>query len=191
MTKRDARVEPCSLIDAGCAIVVNPSNARAALGSGVSRAILDECGGLAFQEEVRRRLDEDLDGKLGPGDCLVTTGGSSARLRHVLHVLTVEYEKGLGSTTERVTLATEAALEAATTLGSEAAPARVAFPLLAAGHGGLAAGVSLKAMVDGLKAFFRESPDAPIGCIVFAVPEPDEFAVARARLGQLLVLPNG
>lgn len=56
--KRDIRVEQCSLLDAGCDVVVNASNAAGALGSGVSRAIYEECGGLAMQTEIRQRLEE-------------------------------------------------------------------------------------------------------------------------------------
>lgn len=189
--KRDIRVEQCSLLDAGCDIVVNASNPAAALGSGVSHAIFDECGGLAMQTEMRERLEEDLDGKLGPGDCLVTSGGTSKRLRHVLHVASVDYAsggKGLTSTAQRVTEATAAALERASHLGTVEAPVRLGFPLLAGGHGGLSVGVSLKAMVDGMKRFFHRNPEAAVGTIVFAVPEPDKYELAKSRLEQLLVL---
>ncbi|AKU95292.1 hypothetical protein AKJ09_01956 [Labilithrix luteola] len=179
------------MIEAGCDIVVNASNSAGALGSGVSRAIFDECGCLAMQDEVRTRLEEDLDGELGPGDCLVTSGGTSKRLRHVLHVASVDYgaagKEGI-SNAERVMRATEAALERAAQLGTTDSPARVAFPLLAAGHGGLTASVSLKAMVDGMKLFFRETPEASIGRIVIAVPEDEKYAVAKSHLAQLLVL---
>lgn len=96
--------------------------------------------------------------------------------------------KGLMSTAERVTLATEAALAKAADLGTEEVPTRLAFPLLAAGHGGLSAAVSLKAMVDGMKRFFRERPDALVARIVLAVPEPEKCAIAKGRLEQLLVL---
>ena len=47
---------------------------------------------------------------------------------------------------------------------------------------------SLNAMVDGLKRFFHENPNARIGTIVFAVPEPDKFQLAKSRLEDLLVL---
>jgi O-acetyl-ADP-ribose deacetylase (regulator of RNase III) len=189
--RREVRVERCSLLDAGCDIVVNASNPAGALGSGVSRAIFEECGGLLLQEEVRAKLEEEFDGKLDIGECLVTSGGSSRRIRHVLHVASVDYGasgKGLVSDTERVAKATEAALERAASLGTADAPTRVAFPLLAAGHGGLSTGVSLKAMVDGMKSFFRENPDAPVGHIVLAVPEADKYELAKSRLEQLLVL---
>lgn len=189
--KRDLRVEHCSLLDAGCDLVVNASNPAAALGSGVSRAIFDECGGLALQAELRERLEQDFDGELRADDCLVTSAGASKRVRHVLHVASVAYGKGgtgLTSTSERVRSATEAALKQAANLSTAEAPGRLAFPLLAAGHGGLSAGTSVAAMVAGMKRFFRGQPEAAIGRIVLAVPEREKFEVARARLEQLLVL---
>jgi hypothetical protein len=64
----------------------------------------------------------------------------------------------------------------------------VAFPLLGAGSGGLSPGVSLKAMIDGIRRFFREDPEAPVTRVVFAVPEPDRFELVNKRLDQLLVL---
>jgi O-acetyl-ADP-ribose deacetylase (regulator of RNase III) len=184
-------VERCSLLDAGCEVVVNASNPVAALGSGVSRAIFEECGGKVLQEEVRTKLGEEFGGTLGLGDCLVTSGGASTRLRHVLHVASVDYgAEGEGPVTSaaRVTKCTQAALERAAELGTLDTPARLAFPLLAAGHGGLGAGTSLEAMVGGMKAFFRKHPDAPIAAVIFAVPEVDKYELVKRGLEQLLVL---
>ena len=79
--------------------------------------------------------------------------------------------KGLMSSAARLTLATGAALTRAAELGTSDAPVHLAFPLLGAGHGGLGVGVSLKAMVDGMKRFFREKCE-----------------LAKSRLDQLLVL---
>jgi hypothetical protein len=64
----------------------------------------------------------------------------------------------------------------------------MAFPLIGAGHGGLAPGVALKAMIDGFREFFAEVPHVPIARIVFAVPEEDRHALVAKRLGELLVL---
>jgi hypothetical protein len=43
-------------------------------------------------------------------------------------------------------------------------------------------------MVDGLRRFFKEEPEAPVTRVVFAVPEPDKYELARRRLDELLVL---
>jgi hypothetical protein len=37
-------------------------------------------------------------------------------------------------------------------------------------------------MVDGMRRFFKEEPEAPVTRVVFAVPEPDKFAVARRNV---------
>jgi hypothetical protein len=43
-------------------------------------------------------------------------------------------------------------------------------------------------MVDGMRRLFHEQPEAPVIRVVFAVPEPDRFELAKKRLDQLLVL---
>lgn len=53
----------------------------------------------------------------------------------------------------------------------------MAFPLLGAGAGELPVAAICRSMIAGLRDFFTESPDAPIQYVVFAVPEPDRFAV--------------
>ncbi len=92
------------------------------------------------------------------------------------------------SSAARVSKCTQAALERAAELGMPDAPARLAFPLPAAGHGGLGAGSSLEAMVGGMRAFFRKHPDAPIAAVIFAVPEADKYELVKRGLEQLLVL---
>jgi O-acetyl-ADP-ribose deacetylase (regulator of RNase III) len=179
---------PCSIVDTGADAVVNASNPDAVLGGGVSRALFNECGGDVLQREMREKLEAEFDGELSPEDCLVTSGGTSKRIRFVLHVPSVDYRDPRTSTNERVSSAAEAALRSAAATAETAGPLAVAFPLLGAGSGGLSPGVSLKAMVDGLRRFFKEEPQAPIARVVFAVPEPDRFELAKQRLDQLLVL---
>jgi O-acetyl-ADP-ribose deacetylase (regulator of RNase III) len=197
--RRSVVVKLCSIVDAGTLAVVNASNPDAALGGGVSSALFDECGGSVLQSEMREKLEQDHDGVLEEDDCMVTSGGSSTRIRYVLHVASVDYRGvrarvGAGGTAEhsvtsaaRVTTATTAALRAAALL-PEPGGMSVTFPLLGAGSGGLGPAASLTAMVLGMRAFFREEPDAGITEIVFAVPEPDRFQTCQRRLGELLVL---
>jgi O-acetyl-ADP-ribose deacetylase (regulator of RNase III) len=170
-------------MEAGCEVVVNASNTQAALGSGVSRAIFDECGGLALQEELRAKLEE-LGGELVEDDCIVTSGHGSTRIAHVLHVSAVDYRHG-GTNPGRIMKVTIAAIEAASVLGKTV---KLAFPLLGGGHGGLSPAASMKAMIDGMKRAFRENPEAPIETIVFAVPEAEKHAIAKRVLEQLVVV---
>lgn len=84
-----------SLVDPaiGAHAVVNASNPSVALGSGVSGALREACGGTAFQQELRERLEENFDAELEPDDCLVTSAGTSTAFRWVLHVPAVDYRR--------------------------------------------------------------------------------------------------
>lgn len=186
--RRTIEVVQCSIVDAEVDAVVNASNPDAVLGGGVSRALYNECGGDVLQREMKEKLDEDFDGELGPNDCLVTSAGTSTRFRHVLHVASVDYRNPQSSSADRVRANSEAAIRTAAELGEKHGPISVAFPMLAAGSGGLSPGIALKAMVDGLRSFFKEQPEAPVTRVVFAVPESDKFELVKKRLGDLLVL---
>jgi hypothetical protein len=89
--KRTVEVRLCSLVDAGTDCVVNTSNDSAKLGGGASRALFEECGGSVLQDEMTRELEEEFDGVLEEGDCLVTSAGMSTKFRHILHVPAVTY----------------------------------------------------------------------------------------------------
>ena len=172
--------------------MVNASNDSATLGGGVSRALAVECGP-TLQEEMRQKLSDEFDGVLDEGDCLVTSPGASSRFRFVLHVPAVDYRStkarlgrepsGVERTVtslERVQACIEAALRAATDLAArEGTPFSVAFPLLGAGAGGLPVAAVCRAMIDGLRSFFGDDPDATIDRVVFAVPEEDRFAICQ------------
>ncbi|MBX3129334.1 MAG: macro domain-containing protein [Polyangiaceae bacterium] len=115
-----------SLVDPaiGAHAVVNASNPSVALGSGVSGALREACGGTAFQQELRDRLEEDFDAELEPDECLVTSAGTSTAFRWVLHVPAVDYRKrdpetGGPSGPRRVRACVRAFLDAAASLATE------------------------------------------------------------------------
>jgi len=187
--RRNIVVLQCSVTDGGTECIVNASNTSAALGSGVSRAISDECGGSVLQAEMREKLVEEFDGVLEEGDCLVTSAGTSSRFKHVLHVSSVDYRgtkavqgaNGVVVTVTspaRIQSCTEAALAAAADLARDRnAPTSITFPLLGAGSGGVAPAAAMRAMLAGLRAYFSADPEAPIERIVFAVPESDRHEI--------------
>lgn len=187
--KRRIEVRACSITDTGAAAVVNASNDAADLGGGVSRALSNECGGSVLQREMKQKLEDDFDGVLDEGDCMVTSAGTSTKIRHLLHVPAVDYRgtrarlgaAGVERTVTspaRIQACTEAALRAAADIAKEEGkPISVAFPLLGAGAGGVPVADVCHAMIAGLRDFFGESPDAAIDLVVFAVPEPDRFGV--------------
>jgi O-acetyl-ADP-ribose deacetylase (regulator of RNase III) len=187
--KRRIEVRACSITDTGAAAVVNASNDTARLGGGVSRALSEECGGPVLQAEMNQKLEDEFDGVLDEGDCMVTSAGTSAKIRHLLHVPAVDYSgtrakmgaAGVERTVtspERIQACTEAALRAAADIAKEEGkPISVAFPLLGGGAGGVLIPVVCHAMIAGLRDFFTESPEAANDLVVFAVPEPDRFEI--------------
>ena len=185
--RRVIEVLACSIVETGADAVVNASNPDAVLGGGVSRALFDECGGEVLQREMKEKLEAEFDDELGPDDCLVTSGGTSGRVKFVLHVASVDYRMQGTTSSERVTSAAESAVRRAIEVATPAAPLSIAFPLLGAGSGGLSPGLSLKAMVDGMRRVFREDPDAPISRVVFAVPDPALTEGMKKRLETLLI----
>lgn len=89
--KRRIEVRACSITETGADAVVNASNDSATLGGGVSRALFDECGGTVLQAEMTQKLEDDFNGVLDEGDCMVTSAGTSKKIRLLLHVPAVDY----------------------------------------------------------------------------------------------------
>ncbi|MCA9577672.1 MAG: macro domain-containing protein [Polyangiales bacterium] len=186
----DCRVFVGSLVDASLRAdaIVNASNPEVALGTGVSGAIREACGGAPYQRLVRSAWEEEFDEPLGPDDCLVTTAGTASAFRWVLHVAAVDYRKpdpetGGPSGPTRIERCTRAALDAAEELAmSESAESFVlGLPLLGAGHGGAGETASAGAMVRALRGW--AGPTRQVSTVVFAVLEEPTARIVRAALG--------
>lgn len=175
----------------GANAVVNASNPAVALGSGVSGALRQACGGAAFQAELRERLDEDFDGALEPDDCLVTSAGTSTAFRWTLHVPAVDYrvpdpETGGPSGPSRVRACVRALLDAAAALAAEndlGGRFVLATPLLGAGAGGLGPIVSLDAMMGSVRKFLRAASPVERDAVAELV-----FVVLDANVARLVAL---
>jgi O-acetyl-ADP-ribose deacetylase (regulator of RNase III) len=158
--------------------IVNASNPSVGLGSGVSGAIRDACGGASFQVTVREALEAEFGEPLSAEDCLVTTAGTCDSFRWVLHVPAVDYTRrdaDTGGVTgpTRVASCLRAALEEVATLArlnDLSGRFRLATPLLGAGHGGLGVVVSADIMMGALRAWALAHHDAsPLAEIRFVV----------------------
>lgn len=66
-----------SIVDCPTTTIVNAANSKLALGSGVSGAIRDTCGGKEFQNECFEAVDEQADGNMELGGVVLTSGGTS------------------------------------------------------------------------------------------------------------------
>jgi O-acetyl-ADP-ribose deacetylase (regulator of RNase III) len=190
------RVHRGSVTDAlGVDAVINACNPELGLGSGVSGAILAECGA-GFQRDVRERLADELDAPLGPDDCLSTGAGPSERFRWVLHVASVDYrrpdpETGAYTGPARIRRCMAAALGEATWLAGDhgITALAIAAPLLGAGHGGLGPAASLEAMMTAIRGHIDDRGWA-LGELVIACPEERDarlVAPAAIRFGVPLI----
>jgi O-acetyl-ADP-ribose deacetylase (regulator of RNase III) len=186
----------------GAHAVVNASNPSVALGSGVSAALRQACGGNAFQQEVRERLEEEFDADLAADECLVTSAGSCTAFRWVLHVPAVDYrrpdpETGGPTGSRRVAACTRSALTEAVSLANEnglVGQFVLAAPLLGAGAGGLGAVASLDAMMGSVRKHLRESDSDQLRAIarlVFVVLQPGDARLVElaATKHSLVVAP--
>ena len=72
--------------------IVNPSNTRLLLGSGVSGAFLHECSKV-LQEQMHRALLGIEDIK--QGDVVATSAGESKKFAIALHVVVMNYDQGV------------------------------------------------------------------------------------------------
>ena len=187
-----------SLVDApGAHAILNASNPDLGLGSGVSGAIREACGGTAYQRHVRERLEEEFGEPLLPSDCLVTGAGTATAFRWVLHVPSVDYrradpETGGPTGPSRVKDCFNAALAESMTLAQHHAldgQFVLATPLLGAGHGGLGTIASVDVMMGALAEHLRDSPAEERGVlarVLFCVPAPQD-----ARLVPLAASKHG
>lgn len=183
-----------SLVDPalGAHAIVNASNPHVGLGSGVSGAIREACGGHSFQEEVRGAWEAEFDKPLQPGDCLVTSAGTATAFRWVLHVPAVDYkvrdpETGGSSGPTRVMACAASALGEALTLALEigadaSAPFVLGMPLLGAGHGGLGEVASIRAITQALASVDTDTALSGILDVRFAVLEERIAALVRSAV---------
>ncbi len=185
-----------SLVDpaVGAHAIVNASNPGVLLGSGVSAAIREACGGDAYQREIRERLEEVFGAELEADDCLVTSGGTSKAFRWVLHVPAVDYRKrdpetGGPTGPGRVQSCVRAFLDAAATEAAEnelAGKFVVATALLGAGAGGLGPTVSVDAMMAAVRDHLRTSPevDEALAELVFVVLNPEDVRLVESAAAE-------
>ncbi len=186
-----------SLVDAraGAHAILNASNPDVGLGSGVSGAIREACGGADYQRHVRERLEEEFGEPLQPSDCLVTGPGKATAFRWVLHVPTVDYrrtdpETGGATGPSRVEACFGSALGEAVALAQRHALSGqfiLATPLLGAGHGGLGPIVALDVMMGALAGHLRDSPaedrDA-LARVLFCVLTPQDARLVALAAGK-------
>lgn len=159
----------------GAHAIVNASNAEVALGSGVSGAIREACGGKQYQALVREQFEDEYGRPLEADECLVTGSGICGAFRWVLHVPSVDYrhpdpETGQPSGPARIRRCTAAFLEQADGLATAnrlEGKLIVGAPLLGANHGLQGDVSSADQMMTSISLYDR--PDVGVAEVRFAV----------------------
>jgi O-acetyl-ADP-ribose deacetylase len=81
------------LSEENATFIVNASNTRLLLGSGVSMAFKRHCGA-ELQKEMTTKLDT-LNQLLKKGDVVMTSSGSANNFKYALHVAVMDYNQGV------------------------------------------------------------------------------------------------
>ncbi|HDI01182.1 MAG TPA: macro domain-containing protein [Candidatus Bathyarchaeota archaeon] len=118
--------------------IVNPANSLMLMGGGVAGAIR-RAGGAEIEEEARRHAPV-------PVGQAIATGAGRLAVDYVIHAPTME-QPAMRTTSEKVLLATRAALRCAEEKGIRA----IAFPGMGTGVGGLSPGEAAEVMMKALK----------------------------------------
>jgi len=124
--------------------IVNASNTKLILGSGVSMAFKRHCG-LRLQQEMDNVRNESIQRQIPiqQGDVVATSSGEAINFKYALHAAVINYDKGVSQsvskpslqTIETILLNTEPYLQ--WFIEKFRAPSTVVFPYLGCGVGGL------------------------------------------------------
>jgi len=86
-------VKQGNLLNEDADFIVNASNTRLILGSGVSMAFKRQCG-IELQNEMNSVL-KSIDGGLIQGDVIATSSGRATNFKYSLHVAVMNYNQGV------------------------------------------------------------------------------------------------
>ncbi len=78
-----------NLIKEEATFIINASNTELSLGSGVSRAFYEHCGGSSFQEELHE-LKKSI-GVIKQADVVLSSPGSAINFKYSLHIAVMNY----------------------------------------------------------------------------------------------------
>lgn len=178
-----------SITDCPTMCIVNSSNTAIGLGSGVSSAIREACGGVVFQKECREALEEFDGGVLPQGQVAVTTGGSS-QYRWVFHAATMDFKKSNKATYTVVQSCMLNSLKAAERVIEEEGldDFTIGVPLFGSDTGGLSIEDSCNAICEAMKAHFKNNRESLISQILIVNKKPDVCNMVKMILGRHFVL---
>lgn len=178
-----------NITDSPTMCIVNSSNTSIGLGSGVSSAIRQACGGVAFQEECRKVLEEYDDGTLPQGEVAVTAGGTS-QYRWIFHAATMDFKKSNRTTYAVVRNCMLNSLKTAEQLIEEERldDFAIGVPLFGSDTGGLSVEDSCTAICEALKAHFKKHKKSLISQILIVNKKTDVCNTVKMILERHFVL---
>ncbi len=83
------RLKYGNLIKEQATFIVNASNTQLILGSGVSNAFRQHCGGSSFQQELYKLRDKSAP--LSQGDVIISNAGCATNFTYALHAIVMNY----------------------------------------------------------------------------------------------------
>jgi len=162
-----AHVRQGSLTEGDEDVLVNASNTRLRLGSGVSAAIRRACGP-EYQEHLDAELSRRPSG-LAQGDAIVTHAGSHPRARAVVHVAVMDYSDGFSARSfpSLAVVARGARRTWELVEGLDLPRVRVAMVALGAGTGGLGVADSTRVACETLREHLARQEGSRIAGVTF------------------------
>jgi O-acetyl-ADP-ribose deacetylase (regulator of RNase III) len=91
-----------NLLNEEANFIVNASNTKLILGSGVSLAFKRHCG-IELQNEMNSVLNS-IDSDLGQGNVVATSSGGASNFKYSLHVAVMNYNQGVKSNEKNPTI---------------------------------------------------------------------------------------
>jgi O-acetyl-ADP-ribose deacetylase (regulator of RNase III) len=128
-----------SILDVDVDVIVNAANSLGYMGGGVA-GVIKRAGGQEIEDEAVKKAPIPV------GSAIITTAGK-LKFKGVIHAPTME-RPAMATTTEKIKLATEAALEVA----DEAGYKSVALPGMGTGVGGVPKPDAAQAMMKAIKS---------------------------------------
>jgi O-acetyl-ADP-ribose deacetylase (regulator of RNase III) len=178
-----------SITDCPTMCIVNSSNTSIGLGSGVSSAIRQACGGADFQQGCREMLDEQFHGTLPQGEVAITTGGTS-QYRWIFHAATMDFKKSNKATYTVVRSCMINCLKTAERVidKEELEDFTIGVPLFGADTGGLSIDDSCNAICEAMKVHFKLHRESVISRILIVNKMPEVCNTIKMILGRHFVL---
>ena len=163
--------------------IVNASNTKLILGSGVSMAFKRHCVH-ELQQEMLKSL-ENIEGRLNKGDVVATSSGKATNFIYALHVAIMDYNSGVKYDEKLPTLhIIQLALQNIENYikwywNEKKKPIKLVLPLMGCGVGGLSKVDVIKLYSD----FFNRNIETECNVVIYGYDRSDYELIKSKMLG--------